>query len=273
MPKATRRRSCNRDLLRKRLSIESISTESEKSWNEEEEVVMTSDDDVHDINFSNESILNDINDLFSFCTEKINTRFISVLMYMSLRHFGHTWRDVDAFLSEIGGMTAKTAHKWSNILVNKDFDEFTNEERGGKMTDAFWDCYPDLELEAKQFIIEECSKKEASFTAESLAIFIDHRFYELNNIKKDDKRLVRSVASCKLDLRRFGAKFTANAGRPYFLGHEREDVVKHRGEFVKYFIQNEDQFYTITNDFVPQWKIPTAHPTILLCRRLFLYLF
>ncbi|CAF3648821.1 unnamed protein product [Rotaria socialis] len=79
------------------------------------------------------------------------------------------------------------------------------------------------------------------------------------------QRLVRSVESCKLDLRRFGAKFTANSSQPYFLGHEREDVVKHRKEFVKYFIEREQHSYTITNDTVPQWKTPTTKPTILLC--------
>ncbi|CAF4259330.1 unnamed protein product [Rotaria magnacalcarata] len=86
----------------------------------------------------------------------------------------------------------------------------------------------DLELEAKQFVFEQSSKTEATFTVGTLVIFIDNRFYELNNLKKVDQRLVRSIESCKLDLRRFGAKFTANSSRPYFLGHEQEDVVKHR---------------------------------------------
>ncbi|CAM4860679.1 unnamed protein product [Rotaria socialis] len=133
------------------------------------------------------------------------------------------------------------------------------------MCHSFLDCYPDLELEARQFVFEECSKTDTTFTAETLAIFIDNRFYELNNLKKVDQRLARSVESCKLDLRRFGAKFTANSSRPYFLGHEREDVVKHRKEFVKYFIEREQHFYTITNDAVPQWKTPTTTPAVLLC--------
>ncbi|CAF3305469.1 unnamed protein product [Rotaria sp. Silwood2] len=81
---------------------------------------------------------------------------------MTLRYFGHSWRVIDAFSDNIGGTTAKTAHKWSSILVKNDFDEFTHDERGGKQGDAFWDCYPDLELEARNFVIEECSKKEAS---------------------------------------------------------------------------------------------------------------
>ncbi|CAF5177645.1 unnamed protein product, partial [Rotaria magnacalcarata] len=145
------------------------------------------------------------------------------------------------------------------------FDEFTIDERGGKRGDSFWDCYPDLELEAKQFVYQECSKTETTFTVETLARFIDQRFYELNNLKKIDQQLVRLVESCRLDLRRFGVKFTANSSRPNFLGHEREDVVKHRQEFVKYFIEPEQHFYTITNDAVPQWRIPTTAPTILLC--------
>ncbi|CAF4582330.1 unnamed protein product, partial [Rotaria socialis] len=105
-------------------------------------------------------------------------------------------------------------------LVNKDFDEFTIDERGGKRGDSFWDFYPDLELKSKQFVYQECSKTEATFTIEMLVRFIDQRFYELNNLKKVDQQLVRSVESCRLDLRRFSVKFTANSSRPYFLGHE-----------------------------------------------------
>ncbi len=271
MPKATRRQSHNRHLNRRRWSMESTSQESEKSSSEEEKMTIAPDDDVDSINFSNRSALNDIGDLFCFCKNQINTRFISVLMYMSLRHFGHSWRDVDSFLTAIGGMTAKTAHKWSTVLVNQDFDEFTRDERGGHRGDSFWDCYPELELEAKQFVYDECSKKEASFTAAKLAKFVDDRFYELNNAKKVDQGLVRSVASCNLDLRRFGAKFTPNTGRPYFLGHERKDVVEYREEFVQYFVQNEDHFYTITDDSLPKWKIPIVHPMILICMCSFLF--
>ena len=58
-------------------------------------------------------------------------------MYMSLRRLGHSWRDVESFLTSIGGMPIKICHKWANILLNKDFDEFTTEDRAG----SFWNCY------------------------------------------------------------------------------------------------------------------------------------
>jgi hypothetical protein len=34
-------------------------------------------------------------------------------------------------------MTARTSHKWANILVTKDFDEFINDDRGGKRGASF----------------------------------------------------------------------------------------------------------------------------------------
>ncbi|CAF1562176.1 unnamed protein product [Rotaria magnacalcarata] len=36
---------------------------------------------------------------------------------------------------------------------------------GGKQGDSFWDFHTDLEMEAKDFSFQECSKKEATFTA------------------------------------------------------------------------------------------------------------
>ncbi|CAF4175324.1 unnamed protein product [Rotaria magnacalcarata] len=210
MPKVNRGRSHSRHVNSTGF-IESITSNETETFSsddeeEEEEILFNPNADIDHIDFSNES------------------------------HLGHTRRDVDYFLTSIGGMTIKTCHTWTNILVNKDFDEFTYEERGGKRGDSFWHCYPDLELEAKQFVFEECSKTEATFTAGTLARFIDQSFYELNNLKKIDQQFVRSVESCRLDLRRFGVKFTANSSRPYFLVHEREDV-----------------------------RIPTTAPTILLC--------
>ncbi|CAF1012892.1 unnamed protein product [Didymodactylos carnosus] len=64
-------------------------------------------------------------------------------------------------------------------------------------------------MEARDFVFQECSKKEASFTAETLARFIDNRFYELNNLKKAEDKLIRSIESCRLDLRRFGCNSAA----------------------------------------------------------------
>ncbi|CAF4306391.1 unnamed protein product [Rotaria socialis] len=98
------------------------------------------------------------------------------------------------------------------------------------------------------------------------ANFIDDRFYQLTGTNKIDSTFVRSIASCRLDLRRFGAKFSNNKERPYSLGHEREDVVRYRQDFVEYFLQHEYNYYGLTDDVVPQWIAPKTSPTILFCK-------
>ncbi|CAF1537313.1 unnamed protein product, partial [Didymodactylos carnosus] len=60
---------------------------------------------------------------------------------MTLRRFGHSWRSIDGFLKDIGAMTAKTSHKWADVLINQDFDEFNYDSRGGKRGDSFFDLW------------------------------------------------------------------------------------------------------------------------------------
>jgi hypothetical protein len=68
----------------------------------------------------------------------------------------------------------------------------------------------------------------------------------LTNITKDKNvNLIRSVQSCRLDLRRCGARFDSNSKRPYVEGHERTDVVHDRQNFVKYFLDRKDHYYTV----------------------------
>ena len=89
----------------------------------------------------------------------------------------------------------------------------------------------------------------------------------LTGIKKDSNdSLIRSVKSCRLDLRRWGARFGSNSQRPYFEGHERQDVVQHRTTLLQYFLPKKDSYYLLSEDMQPKWQIPTAGtPTILIC--------
>ena len=70
-----------------------------------------------------------------------------------------------------------------------------------------------------------------------------------------------------MDLRGWGAKFEANLQRPYFEGHERDDVVKHRNKFINYFLAHKAYYYTITDDDTPMWNIPTQNPRRILIRK------
>ena len=66
----------------------------------------------------------DIGDLFEIVKNQTSTRLLSVLIYLSLTYFGVSWRKTDLFLRQIGSFGAETCHKWGEIFLNGDLDEF-----------------------------------------------------------------------------------------------------------------------------------------------------
>ncbi|CAF1047364.1 unnamed protein product [Didymodactylos carnosus] len=137
------------------------------------------------------------------------------MTYTAIRFFDIKWEDADNYLKSIGFMTAETSHKWAAVFIKGDYEEFSNDLRDGKQADSF-DVFPEIEADAKEFVVEACSKKSGEFKALDLAQFIDEKYYELTGIQKqigDD--FIRSERSCRVNLRRWGAKFEANLQRPH----------------------------------------------------------
>ena len=106
-----------------------------------------------------ETNIEDIKDLFQMCISQCGVRKLSVLLYMLLRNVGLSWKEVDKILSSIGGYSCQSAHKWKQTFLLGDFEKFVNDGRGGKHSESFYDTYPEIEAEAKQFAVESCSKK------------------------------------------------------------------------------------------------------------------
>jgi hypothetical protein len=109
-------------------------------------------------------------------------------------------------------MTMQSPYKWATAFIKGDYEDFSNDWRGGKHTDSFYDTFPGVEA----YVVQACPQKSVEFKAWDPSQFIDEKYYELTGIKKqvgDD--LIRSERSCRLDLRRWGAKFEANWQRPY----------------------------------------------------------
>lgn len=264
MPKLSKRRSQSRIARSDQPSKRKISNASDSP---NDEYRMDIDDD-EELRFSEKVSLSDVGDLAEMCKSKCGIKYLSTLLYMSLRFFNVKWKDIDEYLRSIGLMTAETSHKWAAVFMKGDYEEFSIDLRGGKQTDSFYDTFPEIEGDAKAFVVKECSQKSGEFKALDLAQFIDEKYYELTGIQKqrgDD--LIRSERSCRLDLRRWGAKFEANSQRPYFEGHERDDVVKHRNEFINYFLARKDSYYTITEGETPMWNFSTQSPLrILMCK-------
>jgi hypothetical protein len=245
------------------ISIENHSSDGDLKIDSNEMVV---DDNIDNINWTDKNLLNHIGDLFQMCIHQCNLQKLSTFIYMVLRHFNFTWRDIDGFMSDVGAMRCITANKWAEIFVNGDLDEFLKDERGGKRGDSFFDLYPELEVDAKLFVADACSRKSADFRSIDLANYIDSSYYKLTNRTKCQNELIRSEKMCRWDLRRWGYRFDLNTQRPYYKGHDRADVLAYREKFLDYFLSKKHHYYLVGAGDHPDWCIPTQQPRILICK-------
>ena len=128
--------------------------------------------------------------------------------------------------------------------MSGDIEVVQEECREGKHHESSYDTFPELETDTKLFAIDSCLRKLEDFTVIDLANFADAAFYELTQISKLSSVSVCSIKSCRLDLSCWAAKFESNAQRPYFEGNERQNVTAHRREFISYFLQRKDSYYS-----------------------------
>ena len=284
MPKKTKQQRHLYSLTRcKQIISEKIPIQFEKY---EIEAMVVSDDDLISIYeedtsldedflpnepFIEKILIDHLADVVDLCQDESNIRNISVLMYMSLRFIGSSWETIDGLLGQIGCLNVKSSHKWAEDFLENGIDSFKDFEdgRGGKRKPELYDYIPELELEAKLFVTQECEKKAVSFKVVDLAAYIDKRFYEMTNTIKETEKLIRSISSCNSDLIKWGARNESNGQRPYFEGHEREDVVSHRGRFIRYFLNDCSFYYSISEGNDPVWINPQckdeSRPRILIC--------
>jgi len=273
MPTPSLRRKHSRAAASNRWNTKKLHEKQESSDQDEEfdvsmdEAETVDDDAVSDTDLLSKLDVATIGDVFELCKEQCGSRKLSVLLYMILRHLGHPWRLVNELLPKIGAYRCQAAHKWSEIFISDDLEAFSREGRGGKHSESFYDAFPELEIEARAFAVDGCSGKSADFSASHLAQFIDRRYYEVTQTIKINDQLIRSEKSCRLDLRRWGAKFEANSQRPYFEGHERPEVVEHREQFTSYFLNRVGHYYTVSDGDQPFWKLPSPNlkPCVLIC--------
>ncbi|CAF4272697.1 unnamed protein product [Rotaria magnacalcarata] len=109
--------------------------------------------------------------------DKINIDDI-VLIYLSLTYFGVSWRKADLFLRQIGSLGASTCHKWSEIFISGDPDEFLEDGTDGQREQEFFGVFPELENMAKLYAFEGCQRKSASLTSLELALYVDKQYYD-----------------------------------------------------------------------------------------------
>ena len=173
----------------------------------------------------------------------IQNRCISVFIFIILREFGINWYVIEVILQKFECLNIKHAHKWANLILNaNDANLILEDKRGSYNRSTLYDIFPGLEDEAKLYAIQQCSRKESSFSLKELAKFITEKYKGYGGEIEDDE-LIRSEASCRIDMLKWGAVWDSNKKRPFFEGHEREDVIRHRQNFIDYFLSNIKSYY------------------------------
>ena len=220
MPHKSRRQSQCLNAAKQHWSNETCASSDDNSFS------MGIDDEIEadeNYDFRDMIQIHHITDIFELCKDQYNIRYLSVFIYLTPRHLNISYQEPCTFLKHVGSLSGQIAHKWSDPFLHGRFDEFVGDGRGGKLGDSFNDVYPELEVEARAFSVLQCQQKTASFTEYDIAQFIDKRYHEIANTNKIDSNSARSVESCRLDLRKWSARFEKNTNRPYFEGHNRPD--------------------------------------------------
>ena len=92
MPKLRKRQYIGRTYANKQWSVKRLPSDNESSSEDDERnTMMDSNFDDEFITFRNTMTINDIADLFELAESKAECKFITVLLYMTLQHFGISW--------------------------------------------------------------------------------------------------------------------------------------------------------------------------------------
>ena len=76
---------------------------------------------------------------------------------------------------------------------------------------AFLRSLSRLEVQAKTFAAEACSRQSENFTAIDLANYLEEGFYEITQTSEINDSLVSFADGYPLDFRRWGAKFQCDS--------------------------------------------------------------
>lgn len=163
----------------------------------------------------------------------IHIRQLSVIIYLILRLVNVTFQSCKDILNTLSLLSIQRCSAWVNTVLEEDDLCVILRDKRRAFKSKFYETYPELEMEAKAYALNAASTKECTFDLNKLATFVDQRFREiyadkLKELNFDSDELIRSEESCRADLMKWGAKWDKNKNRPYFEGHEREDVIVKR---------------------------------------------
>jgi len=199
----------------------------------------------------------------------VTERCFSTIIYMLIRHFNSGYSEAKKVLEKLNCASIVTTHRWALTISETDEPcSILTDKRGGNQANTFYENFPEIEISARAFAIEETSKKNCEFSIQKLSQFITDQYKKLelkDHVELEEFQQIRSESSIRLDMAKWGAKWCKNTKKPYFIGHEREDVVQSRRKLVDFFIKNKHRFYQQSGDDEPEWVEPSEDdPMIIL---------
>ena len=112
----------------------------------------------------------------------IHLRVLSMIVYVTLRLANISYERVGEILKELNlNGVSNFSYCTNEFIANYDVYVVMRDRRGSYKRETFYDIFPNLENEARKFAMIGCSKKESSFSVQSLVEFVDRRVRELYN--------------------------------------------------------------------------------------------
>ena len=155
-------------------------TNSERFRSVQTQTYLKPSNTIDQFDFENVSDLIDL--LIDSCQNwnSINNRILSLIIYLTIRLCKIQYEEARLILLKLNLLSIQTCHSWLKTIIDEDDScVILRDERGKYKRELFYELYPELELQAKTFAMENASQKKCSFIVKDLAIFINKQFYSL----------------------------------------------------------------------------------------------
>ena len=156
----------------------------------------------------------------------ISERQFGVCIYIFLKLHGFNYRKIKSMVRTLGTIHIRTANDYSCLFINGYEESFFEMKRGKYKRSDVFDLVPELQDDIKEFTIEKVSDRNCKFTVAELLSFSLKRLNEYD-ARLDAKLFISRRFLDKL-LINWGFYWGKNKARPYFNGHEPDDVVEDR---------------------------------------------
>ena len=148
---------------------------------------------------------------------------------------------IEHILRTLNSICYKTAELYANKLVNSVFDALTINNRGRYHRYSVFEFFPDLKDHLHEFVVDRVSQKTSFFNIK-MCIDESHSYLKRSLPDYDYSEIINTKSIQNL-LENWGFKYSNNKARPFINGHEREDVVLTRKDFVDYFASGEADYF------------------------------